>query len=407
MATVNDVLELAKALEGKAVVPIEARCVAVRNRNASCRRCIEVCSRGALSVKNNEFTIDNGACIACGACVAVCPTSALVALEPTDDELAQAVATAASNAEGEAAIIACARAATHGDGDSDLFAKVPCLGRVDELLLLELAARGISDIVLVDGGCESCKYGAVSFDVDDTLAEAERLLAVGGCEAKVSRASKFPAFARMEGERAKFGASRRSFLSNTSDMAKDAARIAAEQTIASKLKGNQAKKVATLRDKLGVSKEGRLPVFHPARNMRLLDAMYAMAEESGALDTLDAVGAVSAVGMPGAAGGCFETRNFGTVDIDVEKCTGCGMCTMFCPMGALSRSEETHPDENSLYLEFSAANCVQCGLCIDVCTQKAITLDAKVSLAELFDFEPKMLSVKKPAKKAPLFGRRR
>lgn len=398
MATVNDVLELAKALEGKAVVPIEARCVAVRNRNASCRRCIDICSRGALSVKNNEFTIDNGACVACGSCVAVCPTSALVAMEPTDEDLAQAVAVATANAEGEATLIACARVATHGDGNPDLYAKVPCLGRVDELLLLELAARGIQDIRLVDGGCESCKFGAASFDVENTVAEASTLLQASGCEVSVSRITGFPDFAHMTDEREKLGASRRGFLSNTSDMAKDAAKIAAERTISQKLQKSQAKKVATLRDKLGVTKEGKLPTFHAARNMRMLDALYAMVEESGAdifPSDLDA--------EPER----FETRNFGIVDIATEKCTGCGMCTMFCPMGALQRSEEVHPEEDCQYLEFSAADCVQCGLCVDVCTQDALSLYTKVSLVELFDFEPRMLTVKKPAKKAPLFGRRR
>lgn len=317
-------------------------------------------------------------------------------MEPTDDDLARAVALAISNAEGEAALVACARVAVHGDGNPDFFAKVPCLGRVDELLIVELAARGVQDIVLVDGGCESCKYGAVSFDVDNMLAESKALLEACGCGTCVSRASEFPSFARLEGERQKLGASRRSFLANTSDMAKDAAKIAAEQTIANKLKGDQAKKVATLREKLGVSKEGKLPTFRAIRNMRILDALYAMAEESG-VDL-----------MPGAEDvKRIETRNFGMVAIDAEKCTGCGMCTMFCPMGALRRSEEEHPDEGCQYLEFSAADCVQCGLCVDVCAQKAVTLGTELGLADLFDFEPRMLTVKKPAKKAPLFGRRR
>ena len=386
MATVNDVLELAKALEGKAVVPAAARCVAVRNRNATCQRCVDACIAHAIRVKNNEVTIDNGACVACGACVAVCPTEAMVALEPVDDELAQAVAAATTALDGKMAVIACARVATHGDGDPEKFAKVPCLGRVEELMLVELAARSVGDIVLVDGGCETCKYRAVDSAIDATVGQARVLLEAQGASARVKRMSEFPSEARMADEREQFRAARRSFLSNTSGMAKDAAMIAAEQTIKQKM-GGQEKKTATIREKLGVSKGGKLPAFRADRNMRLLDAMYELGES--VVEEID-------------------TRVFGRIDVDAQACTGCGMCTMFCPTGAVRASEEEHPkaEEGFRYLEFSTADCVQCGLCVDACMSHAITLSTRVKMAELFDFEPRLLDAKKPAKKQPLFGRR-
>ena len=409
MATVNDVLELAKALEGKAVVPAAVRCVAVRNRNSSCRRCVDACFANAITVKENEIALDNGACVACGACVAACPTEALVPLDPTDDELAHAVVRSSAFFDAPTVVIACARAATHGDGDPDAFAVVPCLGRVGELLLVELAARGVRDIVLVDGGCETCKYRAADAHVDEAVVRAQALLsAVGAAElTAIVRSSEFPAAARLVTDREQLGASRRSFLSNASGMAKDAAKIAAEQAIAQRLQSGQEKKVATLRDKLGVRDGGKLPVFSAGRNLRMLDALYELGEEAGASFAADGLGAEPPAEPPAEL--CVESRLFGSIQLDVEKCTGCGMCTMFCPTDAVRTCQDEHPraDESFRYFEFSAADCVQCGLCVDVCLQHAVTLSTAVPLSELFDFEPRLLDAKKPAKRPALFMRRR
>ena len=54
----------------------------------------------AIEIEKNELAIDAGACVACGACIAVCPTSALISVDPMEEELAAAVATATAAAEG-------------------------------------------------------------------------------------------------------------------------------------------------------------------------------------------------------------------------------------------------------------------------------------------------------------------
>ena len=43
MPNIADIIEVAEELEDKAVIPASKRCVAVRNRNASCRKCIDAC----------------------------------------------------------------------------------------------------------------------------------------------------------------------------------------------------------------------------------------------------------------------------------------------------------------------------------------------------------------------------
>lgn len=386
MPSLNEVVDLVQAFGGRAILTADARCVAVRNRNSKCQRCVEVCQWKAITAKNNEIKVDMAECVSCGACVAVCPTEAIHSIDPLSEDLANAVATAVNETQGRMAVIACARKASHEEGDPDMYATVPCLGRIEELLLVELAARGIDDIVLVDGVCSTCKYGAVSPAIDDTLESAITLLESVGSSAVVSRESEFPPEIRTYDAQKIMAASRRNFLTDTSGMAKDMALIAAEQVITQKLNPDQQKKILTLRDKLGVGKTGKLPHYEASRNMRMLDALYEIGEPVEPEVT---------------------TRVFGSVSVDAEACKGCGMCVMFCPTAALKVSEEPHEDEKMRWYEFSAAECVQCGLCADACTKDALQVSPRVSTAELFDFEPRLIEVKKPARTQPLFGRRR
>lgn len=386
MPTLNEVVDLVQAFGGRSILTADARCVAVRNRNSSCQRCVQTCRWKAITVRNNEITVDMAECVSCGACVAVCPMEAIHSIDPLSEDLANAVAAAVNAAEGGMAVIACARVAAREEGDPEMYATVPCLARVEELLLVELAARGIDDIVLVDGGCESCKYGVVRPDIDATVESAITLLESVGSSAIVTCDSEFPPEVKTHDARKIMGAARRNFLTDTGGMAKDMALIAVEQVVAQKLDPQQQKKILTLRDKLGVGKTGKLPHYEASRNLRMLDALYAIGEPA----------------QPEV-----DTRVFGSVSVDAQACKGCGMCVMFCPTAALKVSELFHAEDGMRYLEFSAADCVQCGLCADVCASKALSVSSRVSTAELFDFEPRLIEAKKPSRSAPLFGRRR
>ena len=101
------------------------------------------------------------------------------------------------------------------------------------------------------------------------------------------------------------------------------------------------------------------------------------------------------------------TRIFGDVEVDAEKCSGCGMCVMFCPTDALRKSLDKHPDEDRAYMEFSAADCVQCNLCADACLKHCIEVIPVVSTAELFDFEPRLVEIGVAKKGNKLFNRNR
>lgn len=407
MPTINDVMEMAELLRSRSVVPVEDRCVAVRNRNASCLKCAQVCIASAIEVGQNKITVDAGACVGCGACVAVCPTSALVSLDPMDEDLVSSLLAAVRGAK-SMAVVSCARMASRRLGDPEKFATVPCLGRVDERMIVALAGMGVEDIVLVDGDCTTCKYGAVSAAVDETVESAVRLFEMIGASAIVTRCSEFPREVLAEDERKVIGAARRGFFSQASGIARNVAVTAAEKAIDDALHQSKQRKLLTLRERLGAGKSGKLPTIQPERNLFLLDELWKIAQRRADAEAeADTPVPEDAGAFPVAlAEEAIDTRLFGSIEIDPADCSGCGMCVMFCPTAALKYSTTDEPDDaESRYLEFQASDCTQCGLCVDVCLRGSVTLSSHVACAELFDFEPKLIEISRPKKGNFLFTR--
>ena len=370
MPNLIDLVEVAEALGSKAVYLAEDRCVAVRNRHASCRKCSEACPTKAVRAENNVLSLDAEQCVACGACTTVCPTEALIPLEPLDEDLSSAIVSSVTAAGGPA-VFACARIASKHLGDPAKFAEVPCLARMEESVLMGLAARGVRDIMLVDGTCETCRFRANVPGIDATVASVHDLMAAQGCDVRVLRASKFPDEILLEDKRSLLGASRRGFFAQAQSRARDAA----EKTVEVVAFKNEKEGAPTLRERLRMSDSGTLPQFNPERRMRVLDAMDRLGPSV----------------VPE-----IDTRLFGTVRIDAEACSSCGMCTVFCPTGALAKSDVEPEEGEGSFLEFSAADCVQCNLCADACLKDCLVVDSVVSTEELFDFEPRLIHLPNP-----------
>lgn len=373
MPNLTDIVDIAESLGSEAVYVAADRCVAVRNRNVACTKCVDACLAGAIEVGQNKVRLSRSACVGCGACTTVCPTEALVSLSPLDAELSESIARATVETEG-LAVFACARMAARRTADPKRFAEVPCLARMEESVLLELAARGVNDIVLVDGVCKTCKYRATGPGIDATLASTNDLLAMQGSDVRIRRMSEFPESVLSQDAEGLYGASRRSFFTQAGSLAKDAA----GKTVATMVKDGRPTAEPTLRERLGLKGGDALPQFEPRRRMAVLEA----------LDSL---------GQPVVP--TIDTRLFGAVDIDEKKCRSCGMCSTFCPTGALHKveDEELAPGEG-LRLEFRAMECVQCRTCEDVCLSKCLTVSSCMPTGQLFDFEPETFHLPTPAK---------
>jgi len=54
------------------------------------------------------------------------------------------------------------------------------------------------------------------------------------------------------------------------------------------------------------------------------------------------------------------------VQINQEKCTGCGLCVEVCPVEAISMEDDK--------AKIDAEKCVDCGQCVEECPNEAISM---------------------------------
>ena len=72
---------------------------------------------------------------------------------------------------------------------------------------------------------------------------------------------------------------------------------------------------------------------------------------------------------------------FGKVELDTSRCTGCGLCALECPTGALvfSLSEET----DTFQLVFKPGNCIACGQCAEICPERCLRVERILELKKM------------------------
>lgn len=81
----------------------------------------------------------------------------------------------------------------------------------------------------------------------------------------------------------------------------------------------------------------------------------------------------------------------GTLTVEKDKCTGCGLCKMVCPsdaiklgkkykkikVGKVVHSHLIHPIKS-----IDMGKCMRCGLCVDICPVKIISFTSEFELSE-------------------------
>lgn len=369
----DNILGLFEKLESQSLAVQPSRCVVVRNRNATCRRCAEACPTGAILVEGNDLAVAPERCIGCGTCATVCPTAALESKKPDDKELLRAAVAAMQANDGAAVIMdAAMQAAAEGKYDPAKVAVVKSLGRVDESFIAVLVAGGATSVALVagpaegktaEGNAEEAEAAEIAETVGaapDRAAQLVRdtaalLLETWGSDVSVKLTTKLPRSVRLA-EPAEFDTGRRGFFSSVRDEARAAAAITAEHVVREKLGAEEPEEPKFAK----VTEDGTLPHFLPERRGRLLLALSNLGEPEDIM---------------------IDTRLFGHVIIDPEKCTSCQMCATFCPTEAIRKFGDaaTAAETGKPFgIDHYTGRCVQCHCCEDICPTNALTLSTDV-----------------------------
>lgn len=329
------------AVDGAAIRVHRGRCAKVRNRNVDCLKCAAACTSGCISLEEGELIIDASKCVGCGTCATVCPTCALEALNPSDAELKAACLRAARASGDERAVVVACHPAQQALGDAvgaDAVVPVVCAGRVDESLLVALAAEGVRQVTVLCGPCDRCAQRHGRDTIELVTATARRLLDAWGGDLDIVVAD-CPSDSATNGVVACTPAS----------------------SVRAATAGDEVSSEPAAEKLLHVMKDGTLPHFLPDRRERLLDAL-------------------AQLGSP--VEGALESRLWGAVVIDGARCASCRMCATFCPTGAIAKFDDA---DGTLGVTHAPGDCVKCGSCQDICPTGAIALLDEVPLRWLAD----------------------
>lgn len=361
MPNANTIFGIFEKLGSADIKVNQQRCVVARHKNATCMRCVEACTSECITYDDNEGVIvypQN--CIGCGTCATVCPTCAIEICRPTDEELQEACLAVAEAADG-VVVIACQNFLNAAEGryDPAKVIGVTCLGRIEESLLVTLAASGVKKVVLVEADCKNCEHSQGRVTIDLVCETTQALLNLWGNPMELAIASKLPASAKRTTEE-QYDVGKRQFFASMADETKNAASLAAEVAIKDTL---NIEDPAPQPRFVKVGKDGTLPHYVPERRNQLLSALREMGEPSDEM---------------------IDTRLWGHVIIDTDTCNTCLMCAKFCPTGALVIFED---EDETMGVSHAPSLCVKCRCCEDICPKHAITISEEVFAVDLLEGE--------------------
>lgn len=444
MPSLLDAAEAFSKLGKKSVEIDQAACVRVRHRHASCTACFQVCAHEAITRDDDGLlAIDNHLCTGCGACVSVCPTSALQLVEDVPDLVRAAIKRIIEQADAlqddadqgsagglhakrpcgtltirceylrnqQAALEERARneadlrvgalpeeidpSKTKIEHEAECSLTLSCLAALDEAALISAACSNV-EVRYESGDCACCPNA--QGELIAALGEQAThflgaFLAAATPERPLPATQALPAAWSLvtpnDAERATTNTSpelsRRGLFDHFIERTTDSIAEAAVGTFYVSTTAQDQKR--TLTQSLFADK-GILKHIEAVRNERVLNELYRFDPEWA-----DRI-------LPEKDDAVLPTRLFGEVTVDEIACDLCGICMTFCPTGALS-GVANEPVNSFVMLNrdiaskgelsFRANDCMACNLCLDVCPHDALELQRGICARDLFALEPRTL----------------
>ena len=387
------------------------RCISVRNRNATCQRCVDSCAAGVLHRENGELHANASLCIACGTCANACPTGAITLAHPSTAEIA-AAAKQSLVAFGGYTVFCCEQAAQQAaqikgyTSEALSCAKVcelPCLGHVDESLLVEQAARGAHGVFLVHGACESCAHAAGGRLCKEVCESAASLLHAFRSECTIELTEEWPPAVIDAVQKAQDCCGAAVSVAGAGE-GEGAAKAAAGDAAPSAAAGAGSEAGAALDTSTAADAPDTsaysLDISAAADTPNTLDDLYVKVGKQGTLShhiplkRTRLYNCLRHLGKPTETQ--VETRLVGRVEIDTSKCMSCRMCAVFCPTGALVAHGAPENEEEPFGLMHRPSLCMQCRCCEQICAKGAITVTPKLTLTQFLGKEELFLELKRP-----------
>lgn len=360
LAFTTFIYQVLSKLEDQPVGVAVERCLNRHHKDAGCHRCIDLCPQQAIS-QLEYIQVDTEKCVNCGLCWCVCPTEVFTLKAVDERKLLAQVGSLLS--QGNRLEFACSRAA----GDEILRSncagvlELNCLGQLSPLLLVGSIVAGAETIWLNDSLCHECKLRANHAIVEETVGVTRSLIRAFGREQSV------------------FNYKDSADLLSGEGVGRTAVRLRAEDSLLSRrdvfrsLGGRAALELTDMasnmiRDILSFPATGKSLEQHIPMRRRLLARLLAKLGKP-ATDLLD----LSSLPM---------------AEIVVnDRCSACGLCSRFCPTGAL----QSEASDDDIKFTFTTAYCIACGICQKVCPSDAIKLSYEIRTSRLIEQEPEVL----------------
>ena len=416
MMRASDMADLFDKLANQNFLIDAHRCVSVRNKNIACNKCADACVSGCIQIHEHHVLVDTSCCIHCGTCATACPTGAIQVVNPSDDDLMTTIQQVMQHNAG-ILVVACNAQIDRAKHliDPVTMVHIPCLGRIDESLLLAAAALGASRITLVSSDCENCPYGKGLPTITNVYASANALLTAWQSPCKLKMSQKFPKLCANT-RTSDYDFQRRDFLLS----AKRTVTTSGQEATGFMLQKAFGKDTERVPEYEHVCADGTLPHYRTKRRALLSSAL-------------------THLGTPPESA-CVKTRLWRRASIDTHRCNGCQMCAVFCPSAALAKRIEpnkqaakplklyrapgnpraTQSTENNVSVNAESKNtahvqnvansgfthhekatlvhapslCVNCECCVQLCPQHAITLKEEVRCSDLLHGYTEVISLK-------------